>query len=146
GITPNFLLCLTVMFSFLYSGNQGMVYGIIFGLFQDIGFSILIGPSAMIYFLIALAMGEIRHYIYRDSILNLSFVSAIGTVLYYTMSWLILMVFKGNYSFLYMLKNIPILIASHIVLVIIFYFIIGKRMVRYPEERYYRSPKMYDLY
>ena len=38
GITPNFILCMTVLFSFLYKGNQGLVFGVIFGLLQDIGF------------------------------------------------------------------------------------------------------------
>jgi rod shape-determining protein MreD len=143
GITPNFLLCLTVLFSFLYKGNQGAVYGVIFGLLQDISFSILIGPSAMLYFLIALLMAEIRHYLYRDSILNLFFASAIGTVLYYTAFWLILMIFRGNYSFLYMIKNVPILLAFHFAVVVIFYLTVGKRSIRHPQDRYYKGRKPY---
>ncbi len=143
GVTPNFLLCLTVLFSFLYKGNQGPVLGVIFGLLQDIGFSILIGPSAILYLLIALLMAEIRHYLYRDSILNLFFATAIGTGLYYTSFWLILMIFRGNYSFLYMLKDVPILLALHFAVAVIFYLTVGKRSIRHPQDRYYKGRKLY---
>ncbi len=143
GLTPNFLLCLTVLFSFLYKGKQGLVLGVIFGLLQDMSFSILIGPSAILYFCIALIITEIRHYLYRDSILNLFFASAIGTGLYYLFYWLILMVFRGNYSFMYMVKGLPILLAMHFALMVIFYVTVGRRSVRHPQDRYYRSIKPY---
>ena len=145
GTTPNFILCLTVLFSFLYKGYQGIIFGIIFGLLQDIGFSILIGPSALIYFLIALIMGEVRHYLHRDSILNIFFASVIGTILYYVSSWSILMVFKGNYSFLYMARNLPTLLAAHFILMVVFYLIVGKRSIRYPKDRFYGSTKLYRI-
>jgi rod shape-determining protein MreD len=143
GTTPNFILCLTVLFSFLYKGYQGIVFGIIFGLLQDIGFSILIGPSALVYFSIALIMGEVRHYLHRDSILNIFFASAFGTMLYYASSWVILMVFKGNYSFLYMAKNLPALFITHFAIMVVFYLIVGKRSIRYPKDRFYGSAKLY---
>lgn len=143
GVTPNLLLCLTVLFSFLYPGNQGALMGVVFGLLQDIAFSILIGPSAMLYFLIALLMAEVRHYLYRDSILNLFFAASIGTGLYYPAFWLILMVFKGNYSFLYMLKDIPVLLILHFAFAAAFYLTVGKRAVRHPEDRYFKSRRMY---
>ncbi len=143
GITPNLILCMTVLFSFLYNGNQGLVFGVIFGLLQDISFSILIGPSAILYFLIALLMSEIRHYLYRDSILNLFFVSAMGTGLYYVIYWLILMVFKSNYSFIYMMKGLPILLVFHFIIMVVFYLAVGKRHIRYPRDRYYKRRRLY---
>lgn len=145
GVTPNFLLCLTILFGFLYQGNQGMVFGVIFGLLQDIAFSVLIGPAAILYFLIALLMSEIRHYLYRDSILNLFFASAMGTGVYYMAYWLILMIFKENYSFLYMLKDMPILLGFHFIAMVIFYLTVGKRSIRHPQDRYYKSPVKFRL-
>ena len=143
GITPNFILCMTVLFSFLYKGNQGLVFGVIFGLLQDIGFSILIGPSAILYFLIALLMSEIRHYLYRDSILNLFFVSIMGTGLYYVIYWLILMIFKSNYSFIYMIKGLPVLLVFNFIIMVAFYLAVGKRDIRYPRDRYYKRRRLY---
>lgn len=145
GVTPNFILCMTVIFSFLYKGNQGLVFGVIFGLLQDIGFSTLTGPSAMIYFFIALLMGEIRHYLYRDSLLNLFLASAIGTGLYYPAHWLVLMVFKGSYSFLYMMKSLPLLFVYHFIVIVIFYIAVGKRSIRHPQDRYYKGGKLYGI-
>lgn len=146
GVTPNFVLCLTVVFSFLYQGNQGLVCGVAFGLLQDIGFSILTGPSSLIYFLIAFVMSEVRHYLYRDSILNLFFASAIGTGLYYPLHWAILKVFKGSYDFLYMLRDLPVLFILHFIIIIIFYLTVGKRSNRYPEDRFYKSRRQYNIY
>ncbi|GAB1477006.1 hypothetical protein MASR2M70_18420 [Bacillota bacterium] len=145
GITPNFILCMTVIFSFLYKGNQGLVFGVIFGLLQDIGFSILIGPSSMIYFFIALLMSEIRHYLYRDSILNLFFASAIGTGLYYPVHWLVLRVFRGNYRFVFMLKSLPLLFLFHFIIITVFYIAVGKRSIRHPRDRYYKGGRMYGI-
>lgn len=145
GATPNFILCLTLVFSFLYKGYQGIIFGVIFGLLQDIGFSILIGPSALIYLLIGLVMGEVRYYMYRDSILNLFLASAIGTGAYYTLYWLILMVFKGNYTFLHMARGLPILFVSHFIIIVLFYVFVGQRAIRHRGDRYYRSRKFYGI-
>lgn len=143
GHTPNITLCLVILFSFIFQGKQGLVYGIVFGLLQDIGFSILTGPSALIYFAIGLLIGELRHYLYRDSILNLFIASTLGTGIYYLANWFILMIFRGNYSFFYMVKGLPTLLALHFVLIVILYIAVRKRSFRHPEDRYYSSRKIY---
>ena len=48
GYTPNLLLCLVVVFSFLYEdGLYGIIFGAVFGLLYDICFSSGRGPTAL---------------------------------------------------------------------------------------------------
>ena len=82
GMSPNITLCLVILLPFLYGGKQGAVLGILFGLLQDLCFGLVIGPMAITYFLIALAMGRLRYTFYRDSLLSIFIAAVTGTVLY----------------------------------------------------------------
>jgi len=142
GMTPNIVLCLVTMLPFLYEGNHGLVFGVFFGLLQDLSFSLIIGPAAVSYFIVALIMSAIRHYLYRDSIINIFFASIIGTILYYSINWSIIAVFGGTYDFIYVLKGLPVLLIYHIILMIAFYLLVGRRSIRHPQDRYYKSNKI----
>jgi rod shape-determining protein MreD len=143
GITPNIILCLVVLFSFVYEGNQGIIYGIVFGLIQDICFSVLIGPAAISYFLVALLMIEIKRFLHRDSMLNIFLASLIATATYYLINWGIIALFGGIYSFLYVAKGTVILLILNSITMIILYQLIGKRSIRYPQDRYYSGKNPY---
>ncbi|NLY70300.1 MAG: rod shape-determining protein MreD [Clostridiales bacterium] len=143
GITPNIILCLVVLFSFVFEGNQGIIYGIIFGLIQDICFSVLIGPAAISYFLVALLMIEIKRFLNRDSLLNVLLASLIATVIYYLINWGISTLFGGIYSFVYVARGTVILLVLNSIAMIIVYQLIGKRAIRYPQDRYYRGRSYY---
>lgn len=137
GVSPNLVLCLVILFPFLYGNNQGMVLGILFGLLQDINFSLMIGPSAISYLIVALIMGYIKRLLYRESILTIFFAAAIGTTLYYTLHWIIITIFGGTYHFLYIIKELPILIVYHFLIMVVYYLLIGKKVIRYNQDRYY---------
>lgn len=143
GITPNLVLCLVILFSFLYEGNQGFTLGILFGLLQDMCFAIVLGPTAITYFIVAILMGEIRHYLYRDNVLTIFFAAVIGTSVYYILNWGIVTVFGGTYRFLYVMKELPILLVYHFILMVIFYLLVGRRAIRHPQDRYYKGNKLY---
>ena len=50
GFTPNLLLCLVVVFSFLYEEQiYGLLYGAVFGIFYDICFADVVGPWITLY-------------------------------------------------------------------------------------------------
>ena len=55
NITPNIVLCLVVMFSFLYNNEyHGLIWGTVFGLISDVIYMPFTGVSALGYFLISL--------------------------------------------------------------------------------------------
>lgn len=143
GAAPNLLLCLVVVMAFLYEGNHAILPGIVFGLLQDLCFSPLIGPAAMIYLLLSVLMGYIRIFLYRDSIPSLFFASLIGTVLYQLFSFGIGAIFGGTYTFLHVIMALPALAAYHFIVMLIFYLIVGRRSIRHPQDRYYKSSRFY---
>lgn len=129
GLAPNFILCMTILFSFYYEGNVVLVFPLIFGLLLDINFSILNGPSAIILALIALAMNPLKNYFYKESILNVLMISTIGTLMYYGLSWAVIRTFKGIYAFTYMAKNIPVLLLMNTLVMLVLYFAVAKRLI-----------------
>lgn len=136
GLAPNFILCLTVLFSFYYEGSVILVFALIFGLLQDINFSILIGPSATILVLIALAMKPLKNFFYRESIINILMISVIGTLMYYGLSWFVLKTFKGIYTFTYVAKNLPVLLVMNTAVMLGLYFILAKRLIAMDRKKY----------
>ncbi|MGI6727559.1 MAG: rod shape-determining protein MreD [Anaerovoracaceae bacterium] len=139
GVTPNIVLCFVTLLSFLYEGNQGVILGVICGLLQDLFFSVIIGPAAIAYFIVALVMEILKRLLYRDSILSIFFASLIGTFTFYIINWGIVSIFGGTYSFLYILKKLPILAIYHFVIMLIFYLTVGRKTIRYPQDRYYKK-------
>ena len=135
GKTPNLLLCLVIMMPFFYEGSQGIVLGVLFGLLEDLCFSVLIGPTAIAFFLIALLMGEVRKRLYWDSILSIFITAVIGTSVYYSLLWGIVATFGGTYSIVYMLKGLPFLVVTNFIVMLVFYFTIGKRAIRHPQDK-----------
>ena len=71
GYTPNLLLCLVIVFSFLYEEQiYGLLYGVLFGVFYDICFADVVGPTP-----IALAI-----VLWRGGIITKNGVMLIGTL------------------------------------------------------------------
>lgn len=143
GTTPNLVLCSVILLSFLYEGTYGMAVGVVFGLIQDISFSLIIGPAAFCNFVVAILIGEVRHFLYRDSVFNLSLAALIGTITYYGLNWLILALFGGIYGIAVLLLKVPILFATQLVVLLVYYLSIGRRSIRHPEDRYYRGNRIY---
>lgn len=137
GVTPNLILCLVILTSFLYETNQGASLGVGFGLLQDLCFGLVIGPSAIAYFLVALMIKQLRRVFYRDNLLSVFFAAIIGTALYVLLGWGLTSVFGGIYEFLYVMKMMPVLMGYHFIIMIVFYLIRGNRGIPHPNDRYY---------
>jgi len=136
GIAPNLILVLVIVFSFLFDELHGIIFGILFGLLQDVFFSDIVGISSACYFLIALAITEAKRFLYRDNILSVVFISAGGTLVYNLMYWTISRVFGGIHQFLFMLAKQPISIIYNMVLILILYWIIVRKVIKYRGFKY----------
>ena len=54
GYTPNLLLCLVVIFSFIYEEEMyGVVFGSLFGVLYDVCYSDVIGPAPIAFLVVA---------------------------------------------------------------------------------------------
>lgn len=143
GTSPNLVLCSVLFLSFLYEGYYGILVGLVFGLIQDLSFSPLIGPSSIAYMLVALFLTGIRHFLYRDSVLNLVIASAAGTVAYYGIAFAIFAIFGGTYHITAVLMKLPVLLGYHFLVMVVLYQLMGRRSIRHPEDRYYKGNRMY---
>ena len=136
GVVPNLILVLVIAFSFLFEDKQGMVFGILFGLLQDVLFSEVIGISALCYFLVSLGTSEIKRFLYRDNIISVAFISAGGTVVYNLLNWALSAMFGGIYGVLYFLARLPIAIIVNFFILIPVYWFIVRKVIKYRGFKY----------
>lgn len=136
GVTPNLLLCLIIIFSFLYDDDQGVIFGPIFGLIHDIIFAEIIGVSALSYLIIALICMELNRYLYRESFVSILIASSVGTTCYGLIYFGIIKMLGSEYAFIYMLKMVTILLFYNGFVMIIMYLFMSRRVIKHPSDKY----------
>lgn len=139
GVTPNLLLCLVVIFSFLFDeNNYGLVLGVVFGLLYDICFSEYTGIAALAFFVISLSIMLVNIIMNKEAVISVIIVSSAATVLYTLMYWSLMAMLGSSYSFTYMIKNLPFYILYNTAVVIILYYSMIKKVIRYHYDRYFK--------
>lgn len=98
-MSPNLILCLVVIFSFLYSGYHGAIYGVLFGLIVDVCYATIIGVSALSNFVVYLICTEMKHYLNKDSMVSVIIASFTGTSVYALLYWSAYKLFGYSYTF-----------------------------------------------
>jgi len=138
GATPNLILCLVVIFSFLYEGkNYGMVLGVVFGLLTDICYMQYVGVSALGYFLVAFSIVLLRELVNKENIASILLTTALVTLIFNIFVWLAYAILDSNIRFGYMIKYQPIYIAYNLVVVLILYQVVIRRVIKHRRDRYY---------
>lgn len=139
GVSGDLLLVLSILVPFCYGGWQGSVYGIIFGLLRDICFGVLIGPSALLYFVISLLVLVARQFFYGEKLIPITASVVLGTLFFCLADWAILQLFGQPYSFLVMLKGFPVLLLHELAGAAVFYWLIGRKAFHYPQDRWFHE-------
>ena len=139
GATPNLLLCLVVIFSVLYDDNYyGLILGVAFGLLYDICFSQYIGIAALAFFIISLSIMLVNIVVNKEAVVSVILVSIGATVVYTLLYWSVMAMLGSSYSFLYMIRNLPVYIIYNTAIVIILYYSMIKKVIRHHYDRYFR--------
>lgn len=139
GRTPNLLLCLVVVLSFLYENEMyGVVYGAVFGLLYDLCFGIVFGPTAISLVVVSIFILFVREAANIENIVNMWVVAAVSILIYYTSYWALLHLAGNPTGILYMLKNLPIVFIYSFVVITVAYIILIKRAVKHRKDRYFR--------
>lgn len=137
GATPNLILCLVSTYSFLYEDNKGIALGVVFGLLSDLCMGQYLGVAAMGYLLVGLGVSFLRIMINKENIASIIIVTICSTLGYNLIYYLISVFFFGSiYSFIYWMKIQPLFIIENIVVVLILYIQLMKRIVKYRSDRY----------
>lgn len=129
NVIPNTTLVLVIIVSFLCKERYGIVYGIIFGLLQDIFFGEIVGVAAFIYFTIGIVVNDVKGYIYKDTILSSVLITAVSVTYYHLAYWLLMRLFDMNIGFMYILRNVFVIEIFYDILVsIIIYKILFNQL------------------
>ncbi len=136
NMSPNLILCLVVIFSFLYEGNHGILWGILFGLVADVCFAEIIGIAALCNFVVALILMEMKRLLYKDSIISLMIVSLIGTTVYALLYWSVNAILNNSADFLYVMEKEAVLAIYHIIITMIIYKIVSRSVIKHRGDRY----------
>lgn len=135
-MSPNLILCLVVLFSFLYEGFHGIVYGIAFGFAADICFATVIGVASVSNFAVALICIGLKRYFYKDSRISILIVSILGTVVYSLLYYSLYRMLGNNTDFLYVMEKESVLLIYHLIVALILYQIVSRSVIKHRGDRY----------
>ena len=139
GYTPNLLLCLVIVFSFLYVEQiYGLLYGVLFGVFYDICFADVVGPTPIALVLVALVIFVLREYANIENIVNMWVTSLLSILFYYALNWGLQHLAGNPIGLLYVLKTLPWITLYSLSLMTVLYLILLRKMTRHRKDRYFR--------
>ena len=139
GYTPNLLLCLVIVFSFLYEEQiYGLLYGVLFGVFYDICFADVVGPTPIALVLVALVIFVLREYANIENIVNMWVASLLSILFYYALNWALQHLAGNPIGLLYVLKTLPWITLYSLSLMTVLYLILLRKMTRHRKDRYFR--------
>ena len=139
GYTPNLLLCLVIVFSFLYEEQiYGLLYGVLFGVFYDICFADGVGPTPIALVLVALVIFVLREYANIENIVNMWVTSLLSILFYYALNWGLQHLAGNPIGLLYVLKTLPWITLYALSLMTVLYLILLRKMTRHRKDRYFR--------
>ena len=139
GYTPNLLLCLVIVFSFLYEEQiYCLLYGVLFGVFYDICFADVVGPTPIALVLVALVIFVLREYANIENIVNMWVTSLLSILFYYALNWGLQHLAGNPIGLLYVLKTLPWITLYALSLMTVLYLILLRKMTRHRKDRYFR--------
>jgi len=139
NVTPNLLLCLVAIFSFLYDdNNSGLVLGVVFGLLYDICFSEYVGIAALAFFIVSLSVMLVNIVMNREAVISVIIISTGATVVYNLTYWCIMAMLGSAYSFVYIIKFLPMYILYNLAVMIMLYYLMINNVIKHHYDRYYK--------
>lgn len=139
GYTPNLLLCLVVVCTFLYEdGRYGIIFGAAFGLLYDVCFSSVLGPTALALLATSAVILLVRESANIENIVNLWIVSAVSLVIFYLVSWGMFRIAGNPESFVYVLKRLPWTGLYSLAVITGIYLVLIRKVTKHRKDRYFR--------
>jgi len=140
GVTPNLILCLMIFIIYKYNdGLRPALVAIPFALLSDLMGGHYVGVSGLGLFILALCVNYFGRSLNRDSIWTLLTVSAIGTVIYNVIYWLIMITLGNASTMLDLIEFLAYALPANL-LVVLFVFFLYTRIIRRREK-----PKSYGI-
>ncbi|WP_097677447.1 rod shape-determining protein MreD [Anaerosalibacter sp. Marseille-P3206] len=109
GVMPNTALIIVVCIAILKGKHIGGVIGLLAGFIQDIMFSQTIGPNALVLFFIGYLVGMTDQKLYKDSLFIPFIITAISTLAYHGLYYVLMFFLGTNIRFTYFFKRIVLI-------------------------------------
>jgi rod shape-determining protein MreD len=139
GHSPNLLLCLVVIFSFLYEERYGLILGAIFGVLLDTATSTLIGPQAVTFVLVYLIVRALRNVFNHEKLIPDALMAIIATPVNLLFVWLINKAFGVPDDFSFTLKALLPLLIMHAIITAALHPLFARTVIRYRSDRRYEG-------
>jgi rod shape-determining protein MreD len=138
-VSPNILLCLVIVFAFLYDEPLGAVFGVAFGILWDVEFGLYAGVSAVSQLSAALAASRIKRYLNHELLLPALASGVAGVVLNEAVYWGIYKLAGAPRSIAGILRRQPILIAYNLLFVMIFHLILRRGVIKHRKDQDFKG-------
>lgn len=139
GYTPNLILCLTILSTFLYEEEiYGVIFGAVFGILYDIMYSNVVGPMPISLILVALGIIIVREYTNVENIINMWAVSIVSILAYYFMNWGLHHITGNPVGFRFVFNSVPWIALYSLAVITILYRILVRKLAKHRRDRYIR--------
>jgi rod shape-determining protein MreD len=138
-VSPNILLCLVLVFAFLYDEPLGVVFGVIFGVLWDAEFGLYIGISAVSQTAAAFLAMRIKRYLNHELLLPALAAGLAGVILNNAVYWGLYKLAGIPHTLPYILRRQPVLIAYNLLFVMIFHLILRRGVIRHRKDRDFKG-------
>ena len=139
GYTPNLILCLTILSTFLYEEEiYGVIFGAVFGILYDIMYSNVVGPMPISLILVALGIIIVREYTNIENIINMWAVSIVSILAFYFLIWGLHHIAGNPVGFRFVFNSVPWIALYSLAVITILYWILIRKLARHRRDRYIR--------
>ena len=139
GYTPNLILCLTILSTFLYEEEiYGVIFCAVFGILYDIMYSNVVGPMPISLILVALGIIIVREYTNIENIINMWAVSIVSILAFYFLNWGLHHIAGNPVGFRFVFNSVPWIALYSLAVITILYWILIRKLARHRRDRYIR--------
>ncbi|HHX14022.1 MAG TPA: hypothetical protein GX726_03590 [Clostridiales bacterium] len=143
GVTANLLSCIMILLAFFYGNISAFILCLLAGLLFDLGFSPAIGPAALACSAAGISTLLLKYFLDRDSLLSFMIAGVAGSLTFYILEWILYSIMGVNIAFLHVLTRLPFFLIANLLALLFFYFIIGRRAIRFARDKTLRGSLPY---
>ena len=137
GAAPNLLLCLMVVFTYLYDKNFGLIFGILFGLLVDVTTSMVLGVETFTMVLACIPVIIVRMIFNPERTFPCVLLIIGATIINIFGVWAIYNIAGINANISSSISMIPGQVLSNVVITFLLHLFYVRSIIRHKRDRHY---------
>ncbi|MDR0886273.1 MAG: rod shape-determining protein MreD [Clostridiales Family XIII bacterium] len=139
GYAPNLLLCMVVVFSFLYQRLYGLVLGAIFGILLDLVTKPIVGIESLTFLVTFIIASALSEYFNHEKLLPDLVTGVIATVLSVGIKYLLYLLVGYTVNLSVCLESLKVLIPYNLVVIAILHLVFVRSIIRFYNDRKFQG-------